>query len=386
MSSYLLLRNNKESGPFTIDEIKGMSLKAYDLLWVVGKSAAWRYPGEIAEIKAFAPPVPEQITDIHRVGKTDSSITTSRETNIQKSSSAKMVYVNFPSEKKQLVAHRETIVNDLEFSEKITSAERNETAYDFSDLYKKKQNGPIRFSGRILWISTVILLFGAGLLTGFFISDRRKFFSQDEIHPQNAHQEQTILQTNKKEPASPGTSYNSVVGSETSASTVPDPLKTTSPLLKKTTGDKTRKNSIKNTSNKDSIVSQYPIVSPPDLKDSLKKNERIKSEMLIEKIKTHPEDYIDLVTGRYTTGVFGGISSFPVTVTNTSSIVLDQVIISIDYIQNNGKIFKTESLGFTTVEPGETVTLKAPKSPRGVKIATHIHIEHSNPPDKSNPN
>ncbi len=61
MSSYLLLRNNKESGPFTIEEIKGMSLKTYDLLWVVGKSAAWRYPGEITELKSFAPPLPEQI-------------------------------------------------------------------------------------------------------------------------------------------------------------------------------------------------------------------------------------------------------------------------------------------------------------------------------------
>ncbi len=63
MSSYLLLRNNKESGPFTIEEIKGMTLKPYDLLWVVGKSAAWRYPGEINELKSFAPPVPEQLTD-----------------------------------------------------------------------------------------------------------------------------------------------------------------------------------------------------------------------------------------------------------------------------------------------------------------------------------
>ena len=56
MSSYLLLRNNKESGPFTIEEIQAMPLKSYDLLWVVGKSAAWRYPGEIAELKSFAPP------------------------------------------------------------------------------------------------------------------------------------------------------------------------------------------------------------------------------------------------------------------------------------------------------------------------------------------
>ena len=63
MSTYLLLRNNKETGPFTIDELKKMSLKAYDLVWVEGKSAAWRYPGEIPEFKSFAPQVPEQPYD-----------------------------------------------------------------------------------------------------------------------------------------------------------------------------------------------------------------------------------------------------------------------------------------------------------------------------------
>lgn len=40
-----------------------MGLKSYDLIWVDGKSAAWRYPGEIEELKSFAPPVEEQPYD-----------------------------------------------------------------------------------------------------------------------------------------------------------------------------------------------------------------------------------------------------------------------------------------------------------------------------------
>ncbi len=63
MTSYLLLRNNKESGPFTLDELVSKGLKAYDLIWVKGKSAAWRYPGEIPELIQFAPPVEEQPYD-----------------------------------------------------------------------------------------------------------------------------------------------------------------------------------------------------------------------------------------------------------------------------------------------------------------------------------
>lgn len=55
MKPYRLLRNNKETGPYSAEELITMGLKAYDLVWVDGKSAAWRYPCEIAELKPYAP-------------------------------------------------------------------------------------------------------------------------------------------------------------------------------------------------------------------------------------------------------------------------------------------------------------------------------------------
>ncbi len=63
MSSYLLLRNNREKGPFSLEELIQHGLKPYDLIWVNGKSAAWRYPGEIAELKEYSPAVEEQPFD-----------------------------------------------------------------------------------------------------------------------------------------------------------------------------------------------------------------------------------------------------------------------------------------------------------------------------------
>src|SRR5580698_124794 len=60
---YLLLRDNKQSGPYSVDDLKATGLKAYDLVWVEGKSAAWRYPCEIEELKSFAPAVEEQPFD-----------------------------------------------------------------------------------------------------------------------------------------------------------------------------------------------------------------------------------------------------------------------------------------------------------------------------------
>lgn len=63
MNHYLLLRDNKQTGPFTAQELAAKGLKPYDLVWLEGKSAAWRYPGEIEELKAFAPVVEEQPYD-----------------------------------------------------------------------------------------------------------------------------------------------------------------------------------------------------------------------------------------------------------------------------------------------------------------------------------
>src|SRR5664279_2721852 len=63
MNHYRLLRDNKESGPYTQEEMIAKGFKPYDLIWVEGKSAGWRYPSEIPELKSFAPVIEEQPYD-----------------------------------------------------------------------------------------------------------------------------------------------------------------------------------------------------------------------------------------------------------------------------------------------------------------------------------
>lgn len=63
MGTYLLLRDNKENGPYTLDQLLSFGLKAYDLVWINGRSAAWRYPSEIEELRPYAPVVEEQPFD-----------------------------------------------------------------------------------------------------------------------------------------------------------------------------------------------------------------------------------------------------------------------------------------------------------------------------------
>lgn len=58
---YLLLRNNRQTGPHTLEELLQQDLKPMDLVWVEGRSAGWSYPSEIEALKPFVKaPVPEQ--------------------------------------------------------------------------------------------------------------------------------------------------------------------------------------------------------------------------------------------------------------------------------------------------------------------------------------
>lgn len=63
MKTYLLLRDNKQTGPYTAEQLAAKGLKPYDLVWQEGRSAAWRYPSELEELKPFAPVVEEQPYD-----------------------------------------------------------------------------------------------------------------------------------------------------------------------------------------------------------------------------------------------------------------------------------------------------------------------------------
>ena len=374
MNSYLLLRDNKETGPFTLDEIREMKLKPFDLIWIVEKSAGWSYPAEIPEFATFAPALPEEnLNTQNRIaGKWETSGIRSQEFGLIRKEPGKSIYVNLPAEKK--IRQQPIITATPEYSSTFIS-NPDKADLHLSDEYYKQPSPAARFSGRVLWISTIALLFGAGILTGFFISDRRKFFTEEEKHPQVFQGFNPAVKRIKKEnPVIVIPVIQPVLSLPMSGNKI---FSEDSEIIpeNKSTGRKTGKKGKFEDSKKDSIEHKtVSPVTPMSVADGLSQRHVSQIDIASQKIKAHPENYLSLVTGTYTSGLFGGISSFPVTLTNNSSVVMDLVVINVIYIQSNGKIFKSEDLSFTDLEPGETVSLKAPKSPRGIKIAARIHV------------
>ena len=60
---YLVLRHNRQQGPFTLTELLALPLLPTDLIWVEGQSTAWSYPAEIRALQPYLQPTGDgQIT------------------------------------------------------------------------------------------------------------------------------------------------------------------------------------------------------------------------------------------------------------------------------------------------------------------------------------
>ena len=74
----------------------------------------------------------------------------------------------------------------------------------------------------------------------------------------------------------------------------------------------------------------------------------------------------------YKVNAFGGVSDFEVTVSNGSSYPLDLVVVELQYIQSNKKVFKTEKLEFKGIAPQGKQTIGVAKTNRGIKVVPSI--------------
>ncbi len=62
MKKYVLLRDNKQFGPYSLEEIKAAELRSSDLVWEENFSTEWQYPNQITELKHYVKEQPADYT------------------------------------------------------------------------------------------------------------------------------------------------------------------------------------------------------------------------------------------------------------------------------------------------------------------------------------
>ena len=423
-----MLRNNKQSGPFSLQQLVSAGLKPYDLVWVEGKSAAWRYPSEVDGLKNYAPATEEQPYDRFykkpedkpqekKVNKTlqlqeepysspieNKTVTTSRtvfvampENHVAKKQS-QPVYVKTPAivEDRPVVAEekrteskpvyikpepvisepvllkQEPIVKEkpIQVKEEPTLNEKYSESLD--DIKRRYTETYLSRKKKSRWTSThtsILQVFGGAIFFCFLVVVAYKNFAGEDKPPSRT----TIIQPDKR-------AINT--GTVTNPSTLIPPVTT-----------ETNKQPAKKTQ----AVKEE--VNPPDeslainttqqkTEDAIKENEiaGVEKKAALSKVtddskpeevkpKTHPININRLVSvkaNNYKQRAFGGVLNLELTVDNDSKFELDKVIVELQYLKPSEQPLKTEKIIFSSIEPNGSKTLKIPDYLRGVKVAYKV--------------
>jgi hypothetical protein len=440
MSTYLLLRNNKQSGPFNLDEIRAMGVKAYDLVWVEGKSAAWRYPCEIEEFKSFAPVVEEQPFDrfFKKVPATNQSannkpasvlkqtVPASNESLYQSPAAgnsipnqpAANIYASLPSEEREIVfsdqsrkeneknqaatqdnriwdaKYREqlqktytrtqslpqyepaTVVLEEKFSQPLDDIKKQ---YVENVLNRKKNSVQIfHFFKPVAIAFGIIILFGTGLFMGLAINKRGNITPKDNLKEENlASGQQTVYRAHPfPESSVPEQRTDKAIDENflQEPSLVPDKKEIRAAEKKKMKSGRERASGLVTVSANKPVTDSNNSSPVTDQRQSVHRTDAVVAR---DAVKNNISEYVFLTSNKYNVGAFGGISDLQITVSNRSLYPIDLVMVEVQYIQSNKKIFKTENIYYHNIRAGSALMQEAPKSPRGIKVVYRIAIINS---------
>lgn len=408
MTTYLLIRNNKKSGPFLLDQLKEMGFKPYDLIWVEGKSAAWRYPGEVDEFKEFAPIVEEQpfdrfykkpeekkekhfheiIEEAERIRSSKLRILSENKLNVEVDTMHPKVFVSMPEQPapsfatinikkatddktiKQTDDHLQVEDHDL-VSEKIESPV-DELKSFYANTYKSRTEKNIRKRNTKKLIEySVAALFLLTLGTLMFLNFRPRDIKPiaNSVLAKNSIIEKSPILLFPEKSMETITKLDAPIEAETDK---PIEVNETTPVEKKS-----RVNELKvSIENKESGVDDFKTVSNQTESDGQRqKSVRDNASPIIEK-KAEISSQVSVMANEYKRRSFGGIENLQLTVVNSSNFILDKVIVELQYLKPSELPLKTEKIEFSAIAPNGSMTLKIPDNPRGIKVLYKItHVE-----------
>lgn len=434
MAGYLLLRDNKESGPYTAEELLNFGLKPYDLIWVEGKSAAWRYPSEIEELKPYAPAVEEQPFD--RFYKKDYPATsqtfpnaeyretsqpsgedeyerykprTQEETN-KPLSRPKSVFVTLPDQKRvehrpdpvpapqkqiprqtvnpvpepTISIHEQPIEAEIKYSQPLDEIKEMyvKTLQERRDKRAKKG----LLLSYLKKAAVVAALVAVGILMGSIVRSK----SGSEERQTDASADLMKVSTSLSNPAITQqlTDSNAVAEHESNANAEPVQNTRLSSLNERynSSGNDTeteepaplkiRKETmiiVPKTKESYSNASALRSMNDPvtgERMSRLRSNE-IKDELPPSESESL-KGLVSVVSNDYKRVAFGGIRNLLLTVTNHSPKELDEVIVELQYLKPSEEPLRTENIRFKEIGPGSSATIRVPDTNRGIKVNYRI--------------
>ncbi len=426
MSTYRLLRDNKESGPYSFEELSAKGFKAYDLVWVEGKSAGWRYPGEITEFRLMAPVVEEQPFDrfYKKPSATEepppSILEQKRLARLQQETEARQQYLKPQPAKPAAVAIPVTAVTaPAAISPKIvgphihvtmpvlqtaatttatvspkeqTKAVSNTTSFqpkqpstvtatavaqkithpvEAQPVYSKTATAGYK-KNEFNWTTYIGLGIGVLTLVGLGIMIGMSIIKQENELVKKQYIEQQLKPTIKKQPPT-----TAPVGTATM------PVATVTEQANLNSGHAGNKAAEGVPAKKEPVIKTAPAViitsNSASTEKSIANNTAVNTteEKRVLTPAINLEKQVTVASNNYKVGAFGGITGLACTVNNQSKYSMDAVQVEVQFLLANDKVFKSSIIQFKDIAPGNQQTIALPKISRGVKVFTRVLNIHS---------
>ena len=389
MTTYILLRSNKESGPFSLDQLAELGLKPNDLIWVEGQSASWRNPQEIKELvnlvnapvqTTFSTPVE---TEIGTPGKREDKIEPAEVTT--RACNKKSVFVSMPGGKTAISQEVPRKVEPI-YQEPVPARdvekpkEEVETKYAMSlDEIKqryirsledrKSKKRPVSFEIpediKKIAVYAGVFILGAAIVLLLIRPDKTATIASDQTKLPAKFDTRSLDESpgSETDPSDevvmPESYYDSRSKPETNEGKQVTRTKTKSPV---SSGQEESAETWDEESNQGSE-------EDGDHRTSIPKNEKPE----VVSIATNDiSDQVSVKTNSYSIAALGGIRDLELTVRNSSDFTLDKVTVEVRYLNPNGNIVKTEDVDFRSIQPNGVQTKGMKKTSRGVKVTYRI--------------
>ena len=434
MDTYLLLRSNKQSGPYSLQQLVSAGLKPYDLVWVEGKSAAWRYPSEVDGLKAYAPNVEEQpydrfykkpeekaaelpVEEIKPVKQKEEVFAEPVEHNTMATASKK-VFVAMPEnhvprrvqpstpkppiiaeerpkiieekkiepkpevvpqrikepvqKEKPVLPEQEPVFTQPAYSSKDDATLDEKYSESLDEIKRRYTETYLNRKKRSRWTSTHTSI--AQVFGGALFFCVLVVFAYKNFAGEDTSPRTTVIQPDKR-----AINTSTVTTTPTVPSTIAETEKQTQ--TKKTSTKKTVDPPVENSSIIDVAQnnpvsdkeSQIVAIDNPEKKAVMPPIVEEKPEVLKPRAKpVNIRKLVNVRANNYKQRAFGGVMNLELTVNNDSKFALDRVTVELQYLKPSEQPIKTETIVFNSIGANDSKTLKIPDYLRGVKISYRV--------------
>ncbi|MBI1342799.1 MAG: hypothetical protein GC171_07695 [Terrimonas sp.] len=407
MALYRLLRSNKEIGPYSLDDLIALGLKPYDLVWVDGKSAAWRYPSEVNELKPYAPVVEEQPYD--RFYKKKSSPAAEEQsaaalagesatvvtTVVKKPKKEAPVFISMPHREKQKVhvigqykpehtglpSTRELPATQPELNntglqhlineEPVLETKYEQSLDEIKDIYRqtlleRKELYSRKRKMKELAKKASVVVYVAALGFLIFLTVTRKPVKTD-LSISGPVMEKTLPGQNINIPSTNNNTPVDGVADGQGSAGLEQPLSRKSNTVTTVNGDPVSENNTESTPGIQNQTNNSHEENPGEMvaSDQQSKTEKFRSPGSEVSDISH---LVSVSSNDFKRLAFGGIKDLQLTVSNNSKYILDNVIVELEYLKPSELPLKTDLVEFKSVAPNGTMTIRIPDSNRGINV------------------